>query len=214
MSVHLRRIGWLFLAGSIAFFAVGFIGAWLIHLGIILFVTVLPAVALLLLVCIVRYGLRGIRLAKAMGPGARLRFVAWLAPLSLLLPVAGALHLMWSGGFVGDWSRLMVNRAEYERIIAAVRANPGDPDQGHRMSAKGITYVVDIGPPVRVAFNPEGLLDNWSGIVFDPTGDVMLADGFDENGVFAAPERITRLFGGDLVSCRRLSGDFYQCGFT
>lgn len=78
----------------------------------------------------------------------------------------------------------------------------------------GVGLNVDRGPPLRVAFNPEGMLDNWSGIVFDPTGEVMQADGFDASGRFRAPDRITKLFGGDLVSCRRLWGDYYDCSFT
>jgi hypothetical protein len=78
----------------------------------------------------------------------------------------------------------------------------------------GIIYNVDLGPPVRVAFHPEGMLDNWSGIIFDPTGEVMQADGFDARGNFVAPERITKLFGGDLVGCRHLWRDYYRCSFT
>lgn len=58
------------------------------------------------------------------------------------------------------------------------------------------------------------MLNNWSAIVFDPTGKVTLADGFDEDGNFSAPARITKLFGGDLVSCRSLWGDYYKCSFT
>ena len=42
----------------------------------------------------------------------------------------------------------------------------------------------------------------------------MLADGFDEQGRFHAPDRITKIFGGDLVSCRWLWGDYYTCSFT
>ena len=59
------------------------------------------------------------------------------------------------------------------------------------------------------------MLDNWSGIIVDPTARVMEADGFDTaTGEFAAPEEVTKLFDGDLVSCRHLWGDYYSCSFT
>ncbi|MEA3038187.1 MAG: hypothetical protein QOE79_700 [Sphingomonadales bacterium] len=68
---------------------------------------------------------------------------------------------------------------------------------------------------MRVAFDPEGIFDNWDGIVFDPTGEVMSARGFDPvTGKFAAPDKITKLFGGDLLGCSRLSGAYYACAFT
>ncbi len=59
------------------------------------------------------------------------------------------------------------------------------------------------------------MLDNWSGIIYDPTGDVMLARGFDPvSGRFHAPDRITKLFEGDLVECRHLWSSYYSCSFT
>lgn len=78
----------------------------------------------------------------------------------------------------------------------------------------GIAYAIDRGPPVRVAFHADGILDNWSAVVFDPTGEMLKADGWDARGKFRAPDRITRLFGGDLVACHRLWGDYLKCSFT
>jgi hypothetical protein len=110
----------------------------------------------------------------------------------------------------------MVNRGHYEEIIAKVKRGHRSPSANSSFEEDGgVEYVVDAGPPVRVAFNPEGMLDNWSGIIFDPTGSVMLAKGFDpKTGKFAAPDRVTKLFGGDLVGCRRLGGSYYDCSFT
>lgn len=43
----------------------------------------------------------------------------------------------------------------------------------------------------------------------------MLADGFDpKTGKFVAPDRVTKVFGGDLVSCRHLWSSYYDCSFT
>ena len=109
-------------------------------------------------------------------------------------------------------AELAINHHRYETIIAKARANPVDRSYE---SANGITYSVDVGPPVRVAFNPEGFLDNWSGVIYDPTGEVMQADGWDPaSRKFRAPDRITKIFGGDLVACRHLWGDYYDCSFT
>jgi hypothetical protein len=45
------------------------------------------------------------------------------------------------------------------------------------------------------------MLDNWFGIVYDPTGIVLTEKG-------------RLLFGGDLVRAERLWKDWYYCGFT
>jgi hypothetical protein len=109
-------------------------------------------------------------------------------------------------------SRLLANYGHYQSIIAKIQNSPNPywyEEDG------GITYSVDLGPPIRVAFNPAGFLDNWSGIIYDPTGVVMQARGFDAvTGKFAAPDEITKLFDGDLVSCRHLWGSYYDCSFT
>lgn len=110
----------------------------------------------------------------------------------------------------------MISRGHYETIIAKVKRGHRSPGGMSSFEEDGgVRYVVDDGPPIRVAFNPEGMLDDWSGIIFDPTGEVMLAKGFDAiTGKFSAPDRVTKLFGGDLVSCRHLSGNYYDCSFT
>lgn len=113
---------------------------------------------------------------------------------------------------MGTFSRLVVNQGHYEAIIAKVAR---ERKAAWFEEDDGVIYSTDLGPPVRVAFNPAGILDNWSGIIYDPTGDVMKAKGFDpKTSKFYAPERITKLFGGDLVDCRHLWGDYYQCSFT
>ena len=135
-----------------------------------------------------------------------------LAPALFVATLLSSLPILWAGDYVGTLLRLAVNQHRYEAIIDTAKEHPKPAwyeEEG------GITYSVDVGPPIRVAFNPEGFLDNWSGIVFDPTGEIMQADGFDaKTGEFVAPERITKLFGGDLMSCRHLWGDYYDCSFT
>lgn len=109
--------------------------------------------------------------------------------------------------------RFSTNRATYDRIVAEVERSLGSvPPHGERW---GIRFQVDAGPPVRVAFRqPGGLLDNWEGVVYDPTGLVSQAQGWRSPGEFSAPPDIKQLFGGDLVSCRHVEKSYYRCWFT
>ena len=192
-------------------FVIGLVGAFSSGLGLLLFLLGAPIVLIGLLIGAVVWLVRGIRLARNMSD-VRQRVVPIVAsPLLLVTTILLAWPLLVAGGFVGDMARLTMNRSQYEAIIAKARS---DHEAAWFAEQRGITYSVDLGPPIRVAFNPEGMLDNWSGIIFDPTGEVMIADGFEANGKFRAPERITKLFGGDLVSCRHLLDDFYACSFT
>jgi hypothetical protein len=98
--------------------------------------------------------------------------------------------------------------AELERAGATAR-------DGER---RGIRFVVDHGPPLRVAFpQPGGILDNWEGVVYDPTGTVRAARGWTSvqgRQEFTAPASVRRLFGGDLVECEPVRDAFYRCWFT
>lgn len=103
---------------------------------------------------------------------------------------------------------------QYEAIVAAVsKAQPFV----QRGTINGIAYVVDSGPPVRVAFaQPGGILDNWEGVVYDPSDSVRAARGWERGvpGDYTAPSSIRQLFGGDLVECRVVATHFYRCWFT
>ena len=110
---------------------------------------------------------------------------------------------------------LLTKRSSYEAIIVKAKTGAFQPGDS-RQSYDGTDFILDEGPPMRLAFPlPGGVLDNWSGIVFDPTGDVTLARGFAKGGDgFTAPPAVHALFGGDIVTCDHLSGDFYYCTFT
>ena len=136
-----------------------------------------------------------------------------VAVLGSIIVVIPALRL---GTWLGDETLLIAYHSHYRAIISAVqRSTPDQPVNGTWHHDGAVTYVVDAGEPRRVAFEPAGMLDNWSGIVWDPSHEVMKANGFDpRTGRFRALERVTKLFGGDLVGCRRLGGDWFECTFT
>lgn len=193
-------------------FLLWFVNAWSNAVGFLLTLFVLPAIYLIAVVVTCRWSLVAWRSGKAETPW-RWRFAVAFSPMALFgLSLLFFSPLAKAGDMAGALTRLAVNHRRYEAIIAGASAN--SVGQFYE-TANGITYSVDAGPPVRVAFNPEGFLDNWSGVIYDPTGEVMRADGWDPaSGKFRAPDRITKIFGGDLVACRHLWGDYYDCSFT
>lgn len=133
----------------------------------------------------------------------------WREALALVALAAG---LWWLGhpiAMIGERLRFELNAGAYRQIVTESHRLP---DQG---TAHGHTYRIDRGPPVRIAIVQGGLIDNWVGLVYDPTGEVLKAQGGDAGpGEFTAPPEIKGLFGGDLVFCERLTGSWYQCTFT
>jgi hypothetical protein len=99
-------------------------------------------------------------------------------------------------------------RSIAERLSAGARLSASD--------TASIRVVLDAGPPVRVAFpQPGGIIDNWEGVVYDPTGAVASATGWvGVAGRYSAPPQVRVLFGGDLVACRHVRASFYRCWFT
>jgi hypothetical protein len=67
---------------------------------------------------------------------------------------------------------------------------------------------------VRVAFLLGGIIDNWTGVVYDPTGEVLKVNGFELFGDEWREAKVTQLFGGDMTSARHLKGHWYLCTFT
>ncbi|MEZ4279860.1 MAG: hypothetical protein R3F21_09645 [Myxococcota bacterium] len=139
----------------------------------------------------------------------------------LLLSIAVALGLLLflPAARVGSWVtatiRFVVQRATYEAIVARESSAPsaeGLHDSG------GLRYVMDLGPPLRIAFIwPGGLIDNWCGAVYDPSGVVMRSSDFDGDWATwhdQVPTSVIELFGGDLVHCEELAAPYYHCCFT
>jgi len=190
----------------------GIVGSWSSNLGVPLFLLALTLPLLLLV-----FGLgMGVRVAspRTANEPLKLRLLWFAMPLALsVVAVAALLPALWLGLFLGNETLLLVYHRQYRAIIREVQIKPMRRDTSAWLKRGSVTYVVDASG--RIAFEPGGFLDNWSGIVWDPTGQVELARGFDPHtGRFYAPDRITKLFGGDLVSCRKLWPDWYDCSFT
>lgn len=111
--------------------------------------------------------------------------------------------------------RFSLERADYEAVVARETETPSESG---RRRTDGLHYVVDAGPPTRIAFVwPGGVIDNWCGAVYDPTGVVLRSSDFDGDWATLheqVPPEVRKLFGGNLVSCSELDAPFYQCCFT
>jgi hypothetical protein len=112
-------------------------------------------------------------------------------------------------------ARFALQRGRYEQVIARVRDST--PSRGYYES-KGLTYFVEPGQPVRLAFPwPGGIIDNWCGAVYDPSKVVLQANKFTgdwDKWHDQVPIEVIRLFGGDMMYCAELEAPFYRCCFT
>jgi hypothetical protein len=133
-----------------------------------------------------------------------------------------ALTLGWQGLVrVGDEFRFRIKfqwlLARYKSIVGDLERNPVLRSGWHEDGA--VRYYVEVGPPMRIAFEQSGgILDNWEGIVYDPSGDVLRVRELTRGGLsekdYDALQRIRRLFGGELCWCAHIIGHWYRCGFT
>lgn len=134
--------------------------------------------------------------------------------IPLLVPItAFLLQCLVGTGWVFAL-RFSFSRPRYEAAVARIQA--AAPAQRDKVA--GRDYNVDPGPPLRVAFvQPGSVLDNYSAIVYDPTGLVMKANQFKgdwSNWNDPKLAHVKKLFGGDLVWAEHLGGPWYRCGFT
>jgi hypothetical protein len=141
------------------------------------------------------------------------------------LVIVGGIGLYYSHGAIADWGaghytawRYARERPRYDAVVADVLAGTAGVLPTHGWAeGRGIDYAVDSGPPLRVAFlQPGGILDNWEGVVYDPTGRVATATGWRHGtpGQYTAEPDVLRVFGGDLVLCRWIEAHYYRCWFT
>jgi hypothetical protein len=122
--------------------------------------------------------------------------VGWASPLGTTF---GAHCKFWRG------------KAYYQSVVAELAAGADDSAFEHPIN-------IDPGPPRRVAFSWGGILDNWRGIVYDPTGEVMKANILDTQSWSNRNDpdyaSVAGLFGGTLIRARHLEGNWYLCWFS
>lgn len=136
------------------------------------------------------------------------------APAAILVAAGVALLLsplpQWGGWL---WFRISFesHKAAYMQVVTEASDLPR---QG---TAHGVRYLIEPGPPMRVAFpQPVGVADNWGAVIHDPTDAVLTAQGWGESGPgdYTARPDVQNLWGGDLLTCARITGHWHRCWFT
>jgi hypothetical protein len=134
------------------------------------------------------------------------------ALLSLGILIAGLIIHFGAGTILSMDVRFLIAKPHYERRLAEVLAIGAD-----RLDVD--VAGVEPGFPKRVAFywwkgfGP----DNWIGLVYDPSGEVMHAVNFLANPSATfdpVQDEVRNLFGGSLYASRHLTGHWYICWFT
>lgn len=145
--------------------------------------------------------------ASLFEPDGRTRRITCLLLTLIVLPV-----FYVYGDEISFYSYFYWHKSQYEEVIARVNSSTECPPQ----KPENQKWTVDCGSPRRVAFSmPGGIIDNWIGIVYDPTGLVMQANQVPmadlKNPKYAY---VVGLFGGDMTYARHLFGPWYLCSFT
>lgn len=124
----------------------------------------------------------------------------------LAICAAGSLLAYSNLGFV--WGRhvlFQLRKPAYVRQLATAE------ELGEVPEGQGYT---DPGPPVVHGFYwQRGMLDNWSAVVYDPTGRIAaINDAEDWDAIHNSS--LSDLFGGTYYKCQSMGGGWYICWFT
>jgi energy-coupling factor transporter transmembrane protein EcfT len=138
----------------------------------------------------------------------------WRAPaVALLLMGVLTYGFLTESERLGLYAKFYLNKWSYESKVAEIIQLSGNKSVSEINDQLKACYV-DPGPPIRVAFVWDGIIDNWYGPVYDPSGKVLEANKFKSNWDDPSLAGIKKLFGGDMVGCRHLTGPWYFCSFT
>lgn len=117
---------------------------------------------------------------------------------------------------VYEWDKLA-----YEKILREYIESGNNTGIVERFNQDTMTrevlMEVEPGPPLRAVFPQWGIMDNWWGIIYDPSGFVEEANKFKSDwSNWDDPElqKVKKLFGGDMVKCDKLEEGWYLCSFT
>lgn len=209
---YLQAAFWL----SVTWLAAVFLSVVLWSEGFLGVVLAIPVFASLAVAGLLVIGLGWSR-AWVLRHQRRAALTAAISPMIVVAAGVGMiLPIIWLVASVMTWAHFLVNKHVYVEIVRRAEEGQLAPQSEEWMGqVLGENFLLDKGRPVRVAFpEPGGFLDNWNGVVYDPTGRVMTARGFTDTGGFTASPEVQKLFYGDIVSCWHLSGSFYSCTFT
>ena len=132
------------------------------------------------------------------------------ARVALAIALSGLALVLGFREYLSQDVRFLLTRAHYERqreeVLSGKRANSTD------------VAGIERGATVQVAFYwMRGVTDNWVGLVYDPSGEVLQAREFRRDwSNWSDPEleKVRSLFGGAMYNARHLTGSWYICWFT
>ena len=109
-------------------------------------------------------------------------------------------------------------KSAYSEIVEKVKSETR-PQKGNHL---GIEYESETDPVLRVTFPWAGIVDNWYGIIYDPSGKIMRYNESDPKFPGQGPEvpkdkelsQIRMVFGGLLYKAEHLGNYWYLCWFT
>lgn len=105
---------------------------------------------------------------------------------------------------------------EYSEIVAELQSGSIARTGEHL----GIAYTSENEPDFRVAFSWAGIIDNWYGVIYDPSGKIMHYNKSDPPLSGHLPitdeelEKISMIFGGVIYKAEHLGGNWYLGWFT
>ena len=181
-------------------------GATFLIVGLVSIIAI-PVGGLILLAIFVLLARDGWRIGSARSGRARW-FARSAAPVALVLAFASLVFVpdLFSG--LHRQQLLSENRALFDDAMR----------QGATQIALTNGEKVPVTPASagRYYFAFSGMGDNHQGFVYDHSGQVAQAQGWanGEAGRFTAPDRVKELFGGDMLRCTQVRGDWFYCSFT
>jgi len=115
------------------------------------------------------------------------------------------LVLIWQSYSIGYKVKLYSFMPLCERAINEI--NNGSVDISFKYRGEIIEPNIESHEPLRVVFMfLPGVVDNWVGLVYDSSGEVMKINYGDNS--------YRGLFGGDMTGCKEVKKNWYLCSFT
>jgi len=126
---------------------------------------------------------------------------------------------------LGDKLRFLRYEKKYVQIIEKIKTKKISSNG----SVNGISYDTEVDPVMRVSFSWGGILDNWRGIIYDPTNELSTIaknnqihiNYRDKKSLTPADEEhiketteLKLLFGGVIYKVKKMGNNWYLCWFT
>ena len=126
---------------------------------------------------------------------------------------------------LGDKLRFLRYEKKYVQIIEKIETKKISSNG----SVNGISYDTEVDPVMRVSFSWGGIIDNWKGIIYDPTNELskiaknnqIHINYRDRKSLTPADEeyikettKLKLLFGGVIYKVKKMGDNWYLCWFT